>query len=130
MTPSDSEARDQQAAAVAAGGEPPSEPDALREEIKETREELGQTVEALSAKTDVKGQVSDKVDERKDALRSKADEVKAKVSGAGEAARGATPDDAKRMAGQAQLKAEERPLPAIAGAFAAGLVIGILVARR
>jgi len=132
------------AAAVAAGDEaaqtvkdetgvgekPPSDPEALRAEIAETREELGQTVEALSAKADVKGQVSDKVDERKEAIKGKADELKSKVSGAAGQAKGATPDDAKRVAGQAQAKAEERPMPAIAGAFAAGLVIGLVIGRR
>jgi len=112
MTPSDSQAEKQQTP-------PTDDPEVLREEIQETREELGETVEALSAKADVKGQVSGKVDE-----------VKAKVTGVSEKARQATPDDAKQFAATAQQKAEQRPIPAIAGAFVAGLAIGLLVGRR
>ena len=99
--------------------DPANDPEALREEIRETREELGATVEELSEKADVKSQVSGKVDE-----------LKGKVTGAGSRVGEATPDDAKRLAAQAQEKAAERPMPAIAGAFAAGLFLGLMIGRR
>jgi hypothetical protein len=45
---------------------PPSDPDALREEIEETRAELGNTVEALANKLDVKAQAKSAVSDAKD----------------------------------------------------------------
>ena len=99
------------------------DPEQLREEIGQTREELGDTVEALSDKADVKGQISRKVDERKAAVRDK-------LAGARERASAATPDDAKRAAGEVAHRAEERPLPAIAVALGAGLLIGWMFGRR
>jgi hypothetical protein len=45
---------------------PPSDPDALREEIEETRAELGNTVEALAHKLDVKAQAKEAVSDAKD----------------------------------------------------------------
>jgi hypothetical protein len=47
---------------------PPSEREALLEQIEETREELGATVEALAHKADIKAQVHEKVEERKEQL--------------------------------------------------------------
>jgi hypothetical protein len=44
---------------------PPSDPDALREEIEETRAELGNTVEALAHKLDVKAQAKEAVSDAK-----------------------------------------------------------------
>jgi ElaB/YqjD/DUF883 family membrane-anchored ribosome-binding protein len=45
---------------------PPSDPDALREEIEETRAELGNTVEALANKLDVKAQAKNAVSDAKE----------------------------------------------------------------
>lgn len=51
---------------------PPSDPDALREEIEETRAELGNTVEALAHKLDVKAQAKEAVSDAKDKAKDKA----------------------------------------------------------
>jgi ElaB/YqjD/DUF883 family membrane-anchored ribosome-binding protein len=99
------------------------DPEELREEIEQTRAELGDTVDALSQKADVKGQVQDKVDERKAAFKAKAGDARERVSNA-------TPDDAKHAAAQVAHTAEQRPLPAIGIALAAGLLIGWAVGRR
>jgi len=109
---------------------PQESPEELRREIEQTRTELGDTVDALSQKTDVKGQVSDKVAERKEALHERQEELKTKVSEARERVSGATPEDAKRAASQVAQTAQERPLPAIAIAAGAGLLVGWLVGRR
>ena len=94
------------------------EPEELRRDIEQTRAELGATVEALSHKADVKARLSDKAGERRDQLRDKLRET--------------TPQSAQESAGQAVLRARERPLPVAAGgAFAAGLLMGwILRGRR
>ena len=52
----------------AGANSPPSEREALVEQIEETREELGATVEALAHKADIKAQVHEKVEERKEHL--------------------------------------------------------------
>ena len=144
MSPRDKKAKEQEKAAQQAGDEaaqavkdrtgvgdkPPSDPEELREEIKETREELGSTVEALSDKADVKGQASQKAAEAKQQLKVKQAQAKAKVSELGGKAGEATPEDVKGAATQAMHSAEERPFPAIAGAFAAGVVVGWIIKRR
>jgi ElaB/YqjD/DUF883 family membrane-anchored ribosome-binding protein len=100
------------------------EPDQIRADIEGTREQLGETVEALAEKADVKHQARLKVDETKGRFRHKAEDAKAKISSA-------SPDQAKGAATGAASTAKEKPLPfAVAGAFAAGLVIGLLWARR
>ena len=100
------------------------EPDEIRSEIEQTREQLGETVEALAEKADVKGQAQAKVDETKERFARKAEDAKAKLGDA-------SPDQAKDAATSAAASAKERPLPfAVAGAFAAGLVLGVLIARR
>jgi ElaB/YqjD/DUF883 family membrane-anchored ribosome-binding protein len=100
------------------------EPEQIRAEIEETREQLGETVELLAEKADVKGQAKAKVDETKERLRHTAEEAKAKVSSA-------SPDQAKGAAANVQHAAKEKPLPfAVGGAFAAGLLLGLLLARR
>jgi ElaB/YqjD/DUF883 family membrane-anchored ribosome-binding protein len=93
-------------------GEAKTDPDAVRQDIRQTREELGDTVEALAGKADVKGQA-----------KAKAGEVRERVSGV-------TPEGAKRAAAQAGSTAQERPVPAIALAFGLGLVTGWLIKRR
>ena len=56
---------------------PPSEREALLEQIEETREELGATVEALAHKADIKAQVHERVEERKEHLQ----QVQAEATG-------------------------------------------------
>jgi ElaB/YqjD/DUF883 family membrane-anchored ribosome-binding protein len=109
---------------------PKKDPEELRRDIEQTRSELGDTVEALARKTDVKAQVAEKVEERKAALRGRQEDLKAKATQARERVSGATPEDAKRTATRVAHTAEERPLPAIGVAFAAGLVLGWLIRRR
>jgi ElaB/YqjD/DUF883 family membrane-anchored ribosome-binding protein len=100
------------------------EPEQIRAEIEETREQLGETVEALAEKADVKGQAKAKADETKERIRHRAEDVRAKVSSA-------SPDQAKGAAASVQQTAKEKPLPfAVGGAFAAGLLLGLLLARR
>jgi ElaB/YqjD/DUF883 family membrane-anchored ribosome-binding protein len=114
------------------GGQAPQgqTPEELRRDIEQTRAELGDTVDALSQKADVKGQIQQKVEERKAALRGRQEELKAKATQARGRVSGATPEDAKRTAAQVARTAEERPVPAIAVAFGAGLLVGWLVKRR
>jgi ElaB/YqjD/DUF883 family membrane-anchored ribosome-binding protein len=99
-------------------------PEEIRADIEETREQLGETVEALAAKADVKGQAKAKVDDTKERFKRTAGDAKEKISHA-------SPDQAKGAAAGAASTAKQRPLPfAAAGAFAAGLVVGLLIARR
>ena len=100
------------------------EPDQIRSEIEETREQLGETVEALAEKADVKGQAKAKVEETKQRFTRKAGDAKDKIAGA-------SPEQAKGAASSAASTAQERPLPfAVGGAFAVGLVVGLLLARK
>jgi ElaB/YqjD/DUF883 family membrane-anchored ribosome-binding protein len=100
------------------------EPEQIRSEIEETREQLGETVEALAEKADVKGQAKAKVEETKQRFTRTATGAKEKIAGA-------SPEQAKGAASSAASTAQERPLPfAVGGAFAAGLLVGLLVARR
>lgn len=99
------------------------EPSQIRRDIESTREDLGQTVEALAEKTDVKGQTQRKIAEVKQTVEDKRTELMGK-------ARSATPDRAGSAAGSFQQKARENPVPvAIAGAFAAGVLVGRIVKR-
>jgi ElaB/YqjD/DUF883 family membrane-anchored ribosome-binding protein len=110
------------------------DPEEIREGIEQTREELGDTVEALAHKADVKAQVQDRVEERKQALQAKGVELKERVSGARDKVSGATPDDVRQGASHATTQLAEttrsRPVPMVLGAFAAGLALGLLIARR
>jgi ElaB/YqjD/DUF883 family membrane-anchored ribosome-binding protein len=100
------------------------EPEQIRAEIEETREQLGETVEALAEKADVKGQAKARADEVKANIRHRAEEAKEKISHA-------SPDQAKGAAANVQQTAKEKPLPfAVGGAFAAGLLLGLLLAKR
>jgi ElaB/YqjD/DUF883 family membrane-anchored ribosome-binding protein len=111
------------------GERPPSDPDALREDIAETREELGDTVEALSEKADLKGQAKARVEDQRRALRQRQAEAKARLEGLRGQLSEATPEDARRAAAQAATTAKDRPLPALALALALGLVLGRLTKR-
>jgi Protein of unknown function (DUF3618) len=99
------------------------EPQDIQRDIESTRRDLGDTVEALAEKTDVKTQTQRKVAEVRRSIDAKRGELMGK-------ARSATPDGASSAAGTLQQKARENPVPvAIAGAFAAGLILG-RIARR
>jgi ElaB/YqjD/DUF883 family membrane-anchored ribosome-binding protein len=88
-------------------------PEELRAEIEQTREELGDTVEELAAKTDVRARLADKRDELVDRARE------------------AMPASAPEGVQQATAAVRRRPVPAAAiGAFAFGVLIGRMLARR
>jgi hypothetical protein len=104
--------------------QPERTPDEVREDIERTRAELGDTVEAVAQKADVKAQAKAKVEERKEALSDKKDEVVSKL-------KHAAPDSASDGAAQVGSAARENPVPVgIAGALAAGIVIGWWLGRR
>lgn len=98
-------------------------PEEIREDIEETREELGDTAAALAAKADVKGQAKAKVEEVKQGAREKKEQFASK-------ARDSAPDSVGAGASQVASTAQENPVPlALAGAFAAGLVVGWILSR-
>jgi ElaB/YqjD/DUF883 family membrane-anchored ribosome-binding protein len=98
-------------------------PEELREDIEQTREQLGDTVEALAEKSDVKAQARQRISAVKDAAQQKKNEYVSK-------AKESTPDSASAGAQQAAATVRQKPVPLIAaGAFAAGLLIGRLLAR-
>lgn len=101
----------------------PREPDEIRADIEATRAELGDTVEALAEKTDVKQQAKSRLDERKAQLKARAGAVREKIGNA-------SPEQAQQGAGQLAEHARQQPMPYAAGAaFAAGLLVGILIKR-
>lgn len=106
------------------------DPEQLRRNIEATRSDLGDTVEALTHKTDLKAQLSEKVEQRKAALKQRQEGLKTKVGDARGRVSEATPEDAKRAAGQVAHTAEERPFPAIGIALLFGLLLGWLFGRR
>jgi ElaB/YqjD/DUF883 family membrane-anchored ribosome-binding protein len=127
------------------GGEERS-PDQIEVEIEATREEMGETVAELADKADVKKQARRRVAETKAKAAAKKDELKEQATAQKEAAAAkvvhAAPDSARdgaqqaaagaqEAAAQARQLARENPIPTAAiGAFAAGLVIGWMLARR
>jgi ElaB/YqjD/DUF883 family membrane-anchored ribosome-binding protein len=105
------------------GEEGTREPEDIRRDIDSTRDELGDTVAALAEKTDVKAQAQKKVAEVKQTVSAKRTELVEK-------ARASSPDGASSAAASAKEKARENPLPvAVAGAFAAGLIVGRILKR-
>jgi MYXO-CTERM domain-containing protein len=125
MSPRDRQAKDQEKAAQQAGKEaaqdvkdrtgvgkvPPSDPQALREEIQETREGLGDTVDALAQKADVKAQAQEKIAERKEQLRE-------------------TQEQAKEKAAEVAEQARQRPPVLVAGAMVLALLLLWRIRRR
>jgi septal ring factor EnvC (AmiA/AmiB activator) len=90
----------------------------LQREIEQTRERLGDTVEALAEKADVKAQAKQKLEDTKASLNEKKEDLLGK-------AKETSPDSVVSGAAQASQKARENPVPlAVAGAFAAGFLIG------
>lgn len=105
-------------------------PEELEADIEATREDLGETVDALAQKADVKSQVTEKLEERKSQLREKQEELKQKLSsGEGEGGSPST-EQVKQAAGQVAQRADEQPRAFIAGAFVAGIAIGLLLRGR
>jgi len=99
-------------------------PEEIRVDIEQTREELGDTVEALAAKTDVKARAEERIDSLKDTAQTKKDEFASR-------AREIAPDSASEGAQQITSTVKNRPVPFTAvGAFACGLLVGWLLARR
>lgn len=99
-------------------------PEQLRAEIELTRTQLGDTVAALAHRTDVKARAK----ERFAALRSGASQRKQELVAR---TRETTPDSAQAKGQQLTTTVKSKPVPfAAAGALAAGLLIGMLVARR
>lgn len=107
------------------------QPDEIRSDIAGTREELGETVEALAAKTDVKAQAQDRVEEAKAQARSRVESVKERAESARDAAGERTPDSAAQGLDDLKRKASENPAQSAAiGAFAAGVLVGLILGRR
>ena len=99
------------------------DPEEIRSEIEETREQLGDTVEALARKSDVKAQAKQKLEDAKAAAAAKKEQVLGK-------AKEASPETAANAAAGVSQKARENPVPvAVAGAFAAGLLVGRMTKR-
>ena len=99
-------------------------PEQLRQEIDETREQLGDTVEALAARTDMKAQARERIAAVKEGAQQRKDEFVKK-------AKGAAPESAGAGAQQVTSTIQHRPVPfATVGAFAAGMLVGWLLARR
>jgi ElaB/YqjD/DUF883 family membrane-anchored ribosome-binding protein len=94
----------------------PRPPAEIQRDIEETREELGDTAEALAQKADVKGQA-----------KARAEDIRQRAQ---EKLRQSTPESASAGASQVATTARENPMPvAVASAFAAGVVVGWLLAR-
>ncbi len=110
------------------------DPEQIREEIDETRDQLGDAVEALAGKADVKGQSKAKVDSAKGEVKAKVDTARKTAQQKAEAfttkAKEAAPESVGAGAQQAVTAAQENPVPAaIAGAFAAGVLVGWILSR-
>ena len=110
-------------------------PEEIRAEIEQTQQQLGDTVEALAAKTDVKAQASARIDAAKASAQEKVQGIQESVQHTREdfvaKVKQGTPESAGAGAQQVSAAVQEKPLPfAAGGAFAAGVLIGWLLARR
>jgi ElaB/YqjD/DUF883 family membrane-anchored ribosome-binding protein len=129
-----SDASENPAAGAAPEGEPQS-PEQIREEIERTQEQLGDTVEALAHKTDVKAQASARIDAAKESIQETVQGARESVAGTKDElltkVKQATPESAGAGAQQMSATVQEKPLPfATAAAFAGGVLVGWLFARR
>lgn len=100
----------------------------IRRDIERTRAQLGETVAetvaAVSQKADVKAQAQAKVSDVRQGAQARKDQLLAK-------ARGATPESAAAGAQHVAGTAKRNPVPlAVAGALAAGVLIGWMIGRR
>lgn len=107
----------------------------IRTEIEQTRQQLGETVEALAEKTDVKAQARNRIDSAKESITGNLGTARETVAGKADEfaarARESTPESAGAGVQQVTATVQRRPLPfALAGAFAAGLLVGWLLGRR
>jgi hypothetical protein len=108
---------------VGAAVEGTRDPEEIRREIEASRQELGDTVEALAAKADVKSRARERIGQTKESVAQKTEQLRSK-------ARQSSPDGVASTAAQASRKAQENPVPlGLAGAFAAGFLVGRLVRR-
>jgi ElaB/YqjD/DUF883 family membrane-anchored ribosome-binding protein len=105
-------------------------PEQIRQDIEQTREELGETVEALAAKTDVKAQARSKVDETRQRAREKVEAVRDKVAPAGNGSPAAAPDPSAVRRQLRQAAADNPIAVRVLCAFAAGVLVGVLIKRR
>lgn len=114
-------------------------PEQIKRDIEHTREELAETAAALADKADVKARAHEKLDETKARITGKVDTARATLTGTAETAADkaadATPaavaDGAHSVAGTARVKIKDNPIPAaLVAGFAAGVLIGRLVASR
>jgi chromosome condensin MukBEF ATPase and DNA-binding subunit MukB len=110
-------------------------PEELERDIEQTREELGDTVDALAQKADVKTQLKGAADEQKTKLRAKQEEIKQKFSGAGGGGDsgprgGEARERAKQLQDELVARTSRQPLPYLAGALVAGLLIGLSLRGR
>jgi ElaB/YqjD/DUF883 family membrane-anchored ribosome-binding protein len=98
-------------------------PEEIRRDIEQTRGELGDTAEALAQKADPKGQATAKAEGIKRSAQEKAQKLTAQ-------AKDAAPESIGSGAHSVAAAAQENPVPvAIAGAFAAGLLVGVILSR-
>jgi len=103
-------------------------PEEIERDIERTREELGDTVAALAEKTDVKARVHDKVEETRAKVTGKVEETKAKVTEKADSASPSNVDPAQ--VAQTARETATKPPTLIIAAFAAGLVLGAVIAKR
>jgi hypothetical protein len=98
-------------------------PEEIKRDIEQTRGEVGETAEALAEKADLKGQATAKVDDIKRRAQDTAQKLTAR-------AKDAAPESVGSGAQSVAATAQENPVPmAIAGAFAAGMVVGLILSR-
>jgi hypothetical protein len=114
-------------------------PDEIRRAIQHTREDLAATAAVLAERADVKARAHEKLDETKARLTGRVDGAKARIAGTAGAARdkaaGATPasvaEGAQSAAGTLAEGARSNRLGVtLVGSFAAGVLVGWLVASR
>lgn len=130
--------QDQSPAGPKVTGESPAEgkrtPEQLQREIEQTRAELGDTVAELATKADVKAHAREAVSDVKANVAAKTSEIKhtvtAKRDEAAASVRAATPDSAGAAGERVAVQARKNRGPLlVAGAFAAGLLIGARLRR-
>jgi Protein of unknown function (DUF3618) len=115
--------QDARAGGTQVSAEGTREPEQIRRDIESTRDELGDTVAALAEKADVKTQAHKKVAGVKDSVDAKRRRLMGK-------ARQKSPDSAGSAASTLATKARENPVAlALAGGFAAGVIVGLVLKR-
>jgi ElaB/YqjD/DUF883 family membrane-anchored ribosome-binding protein len=108
----------------AADGTPSVE--ALRAEIRQTRAELGETVQALAARADVKARVKESAAQTAAHVRESAEQA---VERARESAEQAV-ERARESMHSAGESARRRPIPWLAVATGAAVIVVFLIIRR